>query len=320
MTEWRYVPTDLNVADDGTKWKGLPNLKPEARWFNGPQFLYHPEDKWPCKSRRSNTTDLELRSSTMSHFVTPEPVVRVHDFSSWYRLVRVVALVHRFSNNCKLKRLKMSITSGPLSSPEISAAEAYLLRQTQLEAYPDEVALLQRSQHGPMQSRTPLPKASPLHQKSPWIDQNGVLRMRGRITNCDYATEDAKHPIILARDHPTTKLIIAHFHQKFHHQNHETVINEIRQKYSIPKLRVAFASVRRNCQRCKNQRVSPRVPIMADLPTARLDAFARPFTHIGVDFFWAIRDRPWPPSRKALGDACHLSYDTRNSYRSRTFS
>ncbi|XP_062557089.1 uncharacterized protein LOC134221939 [Armigeres subalbatus] len=285
MAEWRYVPTDLTVADDGTKWKGLPNLKPQARWFNGPQFLYLAEDHWPCTSKGSQTTELELRPSAMAHFIASDPIVQVNDFSNWGRLVRVVAFVQRFSNNCKLKRLKQSIISCPLSSSEISSAEAYLLRQAQLESYPEEVALFQRSQHEPTAHKTPLPKASPLHQKSPWLDQNGVLRMRGRITNCDYATEDAKNPIILPRDHPTTKLIIAHFHQKFHHQNHETVINEIRQKYSIPKLRTTFTNVRNNCQRCKNHRVIPRVPIMADLPVARLHVFTRPFTHVGVDFF-----------------------------------
>ncbi|XP_062533302.1 uncharacterized protein LOC134202288 [Armigeres subalbatus] len=306
MAEWRYVPTDLNVADDGTKWKGLPNLKPQARWFNGPQFLYLAEDHWPRTSKGSGTTDLELRPSAMAHFTASDPIVQVNDFSNWGRLVRVIAFVQRFSNNCKLKRLKKSITSCPLSSSEINLAESYLLRQAQLESYPDEVALLQRSQdESTLPLKTPLPKTSPLHQKSPWLDQNGVLRMRGRITNCDYATEDAKNPIILPRDHPTTKLIIAHFHQKLHHQNHETVINEIRQKYSIPKLRTAFINVRINCQRCKNDRVDPKVPIMADLPAARLHAFA---------FFRTIRDCRRSPSRKALGYAGHLPYDPRHSY------
>ncbi|XP_062706189.1 uncharacterized protein LOC134287695 [Aedes albopictus] len=285
MADWRYVPTDLNVADDGTKWKGLPDLKPGARWFNGPQFLYLPEEHWPRTLKKASTTDLELRPSAMVHCVAPDPIVRVNDFSSWSRLVRVVAFVYRFFYNCRRRHMEESIMSGPLSSQEMKSAEAYLHRQTQLEAYPDEIALLQLSQNEPKLSRTPLPKTSPLHQKSPLLDQNGVLRMRGRIANCDYATEDAKHPVILPRDHPTTRLIIAHFHQKFHHQNHETVINEIRQKYSVPKLRTAFANVRKGCQRCKNHRAIPRVPIMADLPVARLDAFARPFTHVGVDFF-----------------------------------
>ncbi|XP_062704081.1 uncharacterized protein LOC134286482 [Aedes albopictus] len=285
IAEWRYVPTDLNVADDGTKWKGFPDLGPEARWFNGPQFLYLTEDHWPRPSKIPTTTDLELRPSAMSHFVASEPIIRANDFSSWSRLVRIVALVQRFSSNCKLKRQRKSTINGPLSSQEISSAEAYLVRQAQCEIYSDEVALLQRSQHELNQLKTPLPKTSSLHQKSPWLDRNGVMRMRGRIANCDYATEDAKHPIILPRDHPTTKLIIAHYHQKYNHQNHETVINEIRQKYSVSKLRTAFAKIRNNCQLCKNHRIVPKVPIMADLPEARLDAFTQPFTHVGVDFF-----------------------------------
>ncbi|XP_062714227.1 uncharacterized protein LOC134290998 [Aedes albopictus] len=285
IIEWRYVPTDQNVADDGTKWKGLPDLKPRARWFSGPQFLHLPEEEWPRTSRGSTSTELELRPSAMTHFVAPNPLVNVNDFSSWRRLARVVALVHRFSNNCKQKHLKKPTMSGPITSQEITMAEAYLFRQAQLESYPDEVALLQRSRHDQKLTRTPLPKTSSLHQKSPWLDQNRVMRMRGRIANCDYATEDAKHPVILPRDHPTTKLIIAHFHQRFHHQNHETVINEVRQKFSIPQLRSTYAKVRNSCQRCKNDRAAPQVPIMADLPAARLDAFSRPFTHAGVDLF-----------------------------------
>ncbi|XP_062713668.1 uncharacterized protein LOC134290526 [Aedes albopictus] len=285
MTEWRYVPTDLNVADDGTKWKGLPDLQPQARWFNGPSFLYFSESHWPRSLERSNTADLELRPSLMAHFVAPEPIVQASDFSSWDRLIRVVAYVQRFPSNCRLKIQKKPIIDGPLSSDEMCSAESYLFRQTQLETYSDEIALLQRSQDNPLLSKTPLPKTSPFHQKSPWLDQNGVLRMRGRIANCDYATDEAKNPVILPRDHPTTNLIIAHYHRKYHHQNHETVINEIRQKYSVPRLRTTYAKVRNDCQRCKNARAIPRVPIMAELPSARLDAFARPFTHVGVDFF-----------------------------------
>ncbi|XP_062538061.1 uncharacterized protein LOC134206373 [Armigeres subalbatus] len=276
MAEWRYVPTDLNVADDGTKWKGLPNLKPTISVSHGRSLATHVERLSNYRPRTS--------SQCNDTFNFSDPILQVNDFSNWGRLVRVVAFVQRFSNNCKLKRLKQTIISCPLSSSEISSAEAYLLRQVQLESYPDEVTFFQQSQHEPTALKTPLPKTSPLHQKSPWLDQNGVLRMRGRITNCDYATEDAKNPIILPRDHPTTKLIIAHFHQKLHHQNHETVINEIRQKYSIPKLRTAFINVRINCQRCKNHRVDPKVPIMAIYQ--QLDHMpSQPLHPVGVDFF-----------------------------------
>ncbi|XP_058450218.1 uncharacterized protein LOC131429837 [Malaya genurostris] len=285
MSEWRYVPTDLNVADDGTKWKGVPDLTSKARWFNGPKFLYQSDECWPVSCNNSLATELELRPSVLVHSVAAVPAVCVTDFSSWNRLVNVVALVRRFVKNCKLKLKKSSIVIGPLSSQEISSSAHYLIRQAQQEAYQDEITVLKQSQQDLERSTARIPTTSSIYKKSPWIDQNSILRMRGRIAACDYATEDAKNPIILPRDHHTTKLIVAHYHQKYHHQNHETVINEIRQKYSIPKLRATYSKVKRDCQRCMNYRVLPQVPIMADLPSARLDAFTRPFTHVGVDFF-----------------------------------
>ncbi|XP_062704642.1 uncharacterized protein LOC134286945 [Aedes albopictus] len=285
MHEWMYVPTKQNVADDGTKWQGLPDLTSQSRWFIGPYFLYCSEEDWPRSPQSSHTAELELHPSVMSHFIAPTSVICVDEYSCWDRIVKVVALLHRFPSNCKLKLLKKPTIVGPVSSQEIKVAESYLFRQAQQETFPDEVAHLRRFQDTSESSVTAVPKSSPLHQKSPWLDHYGVMRMRGRIAACDYATDDAKYPIILPRDHHTTRLIVAHYHHKLHHQNHETVINEIRQKFSIPQLRSTYTKVRNNCQRCKNDRAVPRAPIMADLPLARLDAFTRPFTHVGVDFF-----------------------------------
>ncbi|XP_062714759.1 uncharacterized protein LOC134291266 [Aedes albopictus] len=132
---------------------------------------------------------------------------------------------------------------------------------------------------------TSIPKSSSLYQLTPRLDDNGILRMRTRIAACHYATDDSKKPIILPQKHQTTRLIVAHYHLKYHHLNHETVINEVRQKFRIPRLRVCYEQVRKNCQQCKNQQAAPNPPFMADLPPARLAAFSRPFTHVGIDYF-----------------------------------
>lgn len=61
---------NLNVADDGTKWKGLPDLRPEARWFNSPSFLHLSECHWPQQLKSSNTANLVLvrvQCRTSSH-------------------------------------------------------------------------------------------------------------------------------------------------------------------------------------------------------------------------------------------------------------
>lgn len=37
--EWRWLSTKQNVADEGTKWQKLPDLRLNSRWFRGPNFL-----------------------------------------------------------------------------------------------------------------------------------------------------------------------------------------------------------------------------------------------------------------------------------------
>ncbi|XP_065093220.1 uncharacterized protein LOC135713930 [Ochlerotatus camptorhynchus] len=194
-----------------------------------------------------------------------------------------VALVFRYVSNLRIRVKQQPINLGPLSTVELSKAEEYLFRIAQDEGFPDDVSTLEQTRStGSVKS---LSKTSLLYQLEPRLDEKGVLRMRTRIGSCQFATDDAKQSIILPGDHHITALIIKHYHYRYHHRNHETVINELRQRFHIPRIRVGFAKARKNCQRCKNETVIPRPPIMADLPPARLAAFTRPFTYVGVDYF-----------------------------------
>ncbi|XP_055623075.1 uncharacterized protein LOC129766532 [Toxorhynchites rutilus septentrionalis] len=207
-------------------------------------------------------------------------LICVSKFSKWKLLRNCVALVFRYISNLRLKIKEHPILIGPLSADELNKAEEYLFRLAQHEGFPNEVANLETTKS--------LPKTSPLYQLNPQLDEQGVIRMRTRIGACQFATEAAKKPIILPRDHHITTLIMKHYHHRYHHCNHETVINELRQRFHIPRIRVGFAKARRNCQRCKNETAMPRPPIMADLPPARLAAFTRPFTYVGIDYFGPI--------------------------------
>ncbi|XP_055910724.1 uncharacterized protein LOC129945091 [Eupeodes corollae] len=109
-------------------------------------------------------------------------------------------------------------------------------------------------------------RLSPIYKLSPYLDYNGLLRLSGRV-----ALENRDDPIILP---------------KYHHCNNETVVNEVRQKYWIPRLRVILHKTRRDhCQYCKNQSARPSPPKMSCLPQTRLASYCRPFTYAGVDYF-----------------------------------
>ncbi|XP_052747991.1 uncharacterized protein LOC113519231 [Galleria mellonella] len=63
-SNWRWIPTSLNVADDATKPKKI-FLSPSHRWFTGPPFLLESPFSWPCEITRDEDEtlpDSELKS------------------------------------------------------------------------------------------------------------------------------------------------------------------------------------------------------------------------------------------------------------------
>ena len=109
--------------------------------------------------------------------------------------------------------------------------------------------------------------------------------MSGRIEAAKGIGFDVKRPIVLPAYNRITYLIIDHYHIKFHHHNHESVLNEIRKKYVISNLRASIKEVRKNCQHCKIETTVPVPPQMAELLPARLATGYPVFSYTGVDLF-----------------------------------
>ena len=56
-TEWRYVDTGANPAEDGTKGVKLEDLKKNDRWLKGSRFLWQEESEWPAMIEVPQLTD-----------------------------------------------------------------------------------------------------------------------------------------------------------------------------------------------------------------------------------------------------------------------
>ncbi|XP_055589815.1 uncharacterized protein LOC129741996 [Uranotaenia lowii] len=287
ISEWNWVPTKDNVSDDGTKWRGVPDISENSRWFKGPPFIYQQKQKWPKIPSTLGATEEELRPRLMLHYATCQPIVEVENFSKWVKLYRLTAMflraVKKFIVFLKIKReSQRPCILLPLSQDELIAAQNLLYRQVQSYAYPEEYSLLQKP------SNTSLPKRSSLFRVSPFLDEHQVMRIHNRAKNCQFTDLESKNPIVLPPTHHLTKLIAQHYHRNLLHRNHETAINRLRLRYYIPKLRAFFRRMRGDCQQCKNANAKPQPPAMADLPASRLAAFCRPFTYVGVDYFGPI--------------------------------
>ena len=62
--QWRYVTTDLNPADLGTRGMTAQELTDSSKWWNGPNFLCNPEAEWPeCKFDKPSREALCERKS-----------------------------------------------------------------------------------------------------------------------------------------------------------------------------------------------------------------------------------------------------------------
>ncbi|XP_065094629.1 uncharacterized protein LOC135715158 [Ochlerotatus camptorhynchus] len=284
QAEWLWVPTKQNVADDGTKWQRTPDLSPSSHWFKGPAFLWEQRSAWPVQPANHGETTSEMKVSVNVH-VAGEPVLNFAKYSNWRKLLRVSAYVLRFMKNLRARLQRQPPSTGILNQSELFEAECCIYRQAQLETFGEEVSSLICHKEASEKKVIPILKSSSLYKLSPFLDDYGVLRMQGRTAACQFIDSDAAHPIVLPKKHPVTTLVVQFVHQHYHHLNHESIVNELRQKYRIPQLRSVCNKVRRQCQFCKNARAQPQPPIMADLPSARLAAYSRPFSYVGIDYF-----------------------------------
>lgn len=121
-SEWRFVPTQDNAADDATKIK--PSTSP--RWLSGPPFLYQDSETWPvCAGvQHHGPPDEELQQVFTMKQVDLGAIPDVNRFSKWTRLRNSTAYVLRVVLSCK--------QHGRSQLPdEIARAEEELFRAAQ---------------------------------------------------------------------------------------------------------------------------------------------------------------------------------------------
>ncbi|XP_062713808.1 uncharacterized protein LOC134290646 [Aedes albopictus] len=283
--DWRWVPTKANVADMATKWGKGPVFQAQNPWFRGPSFLHQSEEHWP-ERRQDISTQEELRP-VHAHW-SAVPLIEATRFCRYERMQRAMAYALRFVDNLRHKRSGSALQLGVLNQTELKRAEETLWKVAQADCFPEEITVLSPTKGSPDTRHACVSKSSPIFKVWPYLDDQGILRMRGRIGAATFAPVEARFPAVLPRHHRITKLITDCYHRRFRHANRETVVNEMRQRFEVAKLRSLVEKVSRECALCRVKKSRPQPPAMAPLPPARLQAFVRPFTFDGVDYFGPV--------------------------------
>ncbi|XP_036346866.1 uncharacterized protein LOC118756198 [Rhagoletis pomonella] len=274
-SQWRWLPTSLNVADDATRGKPVSEFEPSCRWLKGPDFLQLEEEEWPPEpvdSKSSECAAEEKKNVILLVLPKDEYILNLNNFSSYLKVLRVMGWVLRFTYNAKNLHRRI----GELKPFEVTEAEKVICRRIQNEEFAAEFLQLQ--------SKRTVDKSSHIYALTPFLDDDELIKVNGRIDAAFCLPMSARRPVILPKHHYFTRLVITYWHIRLHHQNDGLTINEVRQKYWVPHIRSVFMSVKRSCPTCKANAAKPDTPMMGQLPADRLTPYVRPFSYTGVDY------------------------------------
>ncbi|XP_062566124.1 uncharacterized protein LOC134228483 [Saccostrea cucullata] len=289
--QWSFVPTSQNPADIGTRCLTSVEQLAERDWLRGPPLLRspQPDEEILTFPLISPDMDKEIRPEVnvkKTEIHTPL-VTRFEHFSTWKSLVRAITNLKKI---CKLR--KGNINSPSQSVKDTQEAELFIIRTVQAFFYEEEIKLIRDSKL--------LPSSSSILNLHPFIDDQDILRVGGRLNQAPLSF-DEKNPIILPAKSHVAKLIVTHLHEKVYHQGRLITEGKVRSSgFWIVGCKKLVNSIIHKCVVCKKLRGKLECQRMSDLPADRVTP-GPPFSAIGVDVFgpWSI------VARKTRGGLSH---------------
>ena len=266
-SEWLYVPSNKNPADNATRGLHAAASFTSNVWLTGPEFLSD-ETLWPKAPNSISTQTCAVITDIVSANFSERPFINHQVFSQWTRLLNVVVVVLRFV--AKLKNQSINYTDAQ------RIATSKLFRLSQHESFEQEIKVLSK--------QLPISPKSRLINFSPYLTDQGILRSASRLQNAPIAFATA-NPILLDAKHNIVRLFLIHQHKIHGHIGVEHLRNILQQQFWILRLRTTLKTIVNHCFTCRRQRQLPSQPRMADLPQYRFSLEPAIFQNVGLDNF-----------------------------------
>lgn len=162
----------------------------------------------------------------------------------------------------------------PMTVAENHAALRYWIKWAQAKYFAREIDACEKGIN--------LPYGSPISSLTPFLDDEGMLRLGGRLKHSSLPLE-TKHPIILPTESALAVLLRREAHINHLHAGVQLTTTVLRRKYWMPRMRQALKKEIFKCKECFRQREETIQQQMGDLPQARVNQ-AAPFEYTGIDF------------------------------------
>ena len=271
---WFYCRTYDNPADIITRFK-TESLESLHMWWNGPCFLRSNND-----SNDQNVDNYGLNIDLFLEEVLCKEVlvaaieenetfidsmIDIKRYPDFLKLLRVTALVYRFTVNLRKKVTKKSLTLCKyVTTKEMRIAKLLWLKCNQYY-------LMEAKDFESIKRNLNIRK-----------DEAGLFRTFSRFNNANLPY-DVKAPIVLCKSHelPTANLTVFYFHSKVLHNGVKQTLTEIRTEYWISSGRSFAKKLLNVCVACK--KINPRYPTESDLPKYQFND-GHPFTAVDLDY------------------------------------
>ncbi|XP_031634329.1 uncharacterized protein LOC116347753 [Contarinia nasturtii] len=292
---WRHIDGKDNPADLLTRGVTPSDLIDNKLWLHGPEWLSLPQSDWPKSCIMSEPPEeamSEVKVNSLAVFrdglrigleKTNQNVPLLEYTGKLEKAINIISYVERFVNiwlgKSKVKRKRSRRGQiiqrvMPPSNEEKTKAMKYLIRKAQQEHFGREIIAIKE--------RKTLPEKSKLESLRPILDEEDLLRLGGRLDRSDIDYE-MKHPYIVAHDSRLAHLIMDYAHRQTKHGGVQVMMQYIRQKYWIPKLRSALRNVVHKCVVCVRMNARVESQLMAELPKERT-RIGKAFLYTGVDY------------------------------------
>ena len=222
-------------------------------------------------------------------------------YSEWHRLTTAVSwmmklkeLLHKLSEHRKLltlqanerlrherkteivanqmQKFKTTIRGSLLTTEDIALGEIEIIQLCQMQGFSDDLMTLQKGDK--------LKRSSHIIKLDPVV-KDGV---GGRLHQSSLPA-DAKHPVILPKNHHASTLILRHIHQETGHSGRNYTLSKLRERFWVPQANSALRKILSKCVICRKLSAKPGEQRMANLPQDRLIPDNPPFTSVRIDYF-----------------------------------
>ena len=204
--QWRHVNSKDNPADIASRGASVKQLM-ESDWFEGPKFLSKTKllvPKEMCHEISDDDPEVKRSQVSTTQTIPLFDLDRFDRFSSWHQLKRAVANCERYKSQLrKCCEAKSSATTERRTPPELlTVNDSTLIKYVQEQSFGEEIQILRNlsSESGARKDerdyRRRMKRSSRLHKLDPFIDEDDILRVGGRLSRAEGSFE-VKHPTIL---------------------------------------------------------------------------------------------------------------------------